>query len=145
MTDMYDSSKVYLRIMEDGSVEAFGDLATLEKPLAEGGAGGLYHMEITQEEWEEAGCVACCEDGRIVLGKLPDIPLEEQTAIVRAERDRLLRACDKVSPMHWMALTSEQQQAWMDYRQALLDIPQRDGFPWGGDVSAVPWPEKPNF
>ena len=55
----------------------------------------------------------------------------------------LLTACDKVSPMRWNAMTEAQRQAWTDYRQALLDIPQRPGFPWGGDVEKAPWPVKP--
>jgi len=28
--------------------------------------------------------------------------------------------------------------AWTDYRQALRDVPDQDGFPW-----SVEWPEKP--
>lgn len=40
--------------------------------------------------------------------------------------------------LRWSALTAEQQQAWADYRQALLDVPQQSGFPHN-----VTWPSKP--
>ena len=60
---------------------------------------------------------------------------------VRAERDRRLR--NDVDPiasnaLRWASLNSEQQQAWADYRQALLDIPEQPGFPHN-----VTWPSKP--
>lgn len=60
---------------------------------------------------------------------------------VRQERDNLLR--NVVDPMasnflRWNGMTAEQQQAWTDYRQALLDVPQQEGFP-----TNVVWPTKP--
>ena len=60
---------------------------------------------------------------------------------VRSERD--LRLEDEVdpivtNPLRWAELSAEQQQSYVDYRRALLDIPQQDGFPYG-----VIWPEKP--
>lgn len=52
----------------------------------------------------------------------------------RAERDRLLAACD------WTQLPDAQcdQTAWAAYRQALRDVPQQNGFPLN-----VIWPAKP--
>lgn len=40
--------------------------------------------------------------------------------------------------LRWAALTAEQRQAWADYRQALLDVPQQTGFP-----RSITWPSKP--
>lgn len=62
-------------------------------------------------------------------------------AKVRTERDR--RLATEIDPiasnaLRWAALTLEQQQAWADYRQTLLDIPQQAGFPHD-----VVWPSKP--
>lgn len=60
---------------------------------------------------------------------------------VRAERDyKLASEVDPVvsNPLRWADLTAEQQQAWADYRRALLDITAQDGFPHG-----VVWPNKP--
>lgn len=65
----------------------------------------------------------------------------EAAAAVRAERDtKLLTEVDPIAgnALRWAALTAEQQQAWADYRQALLDIPQQSGFPHD-----VVWPTKP--
>lgn len=42
------------------------------------------------------------------------------------------------NPLRWADLTADQQQAWADYRRALLDVPQQAGFPQN-----VSWPVKP--
>jgi hypothetical protein len=40
--------------------------------------------------------------------------------------------------------TSRQEKPRKElYRQALLDIPEQEGFPWGGVVEDAPWPEIP--
>ena len=57
---------------------------------------------------------------------------------VRAERDRLLST--KVDPLvsntlRWADLSSDKQNEWTVYRQALLNVPQQSGFP-----STVVWP-----
>ena len=60
---------------------------------------------------------------------------------VREERDWKLKLfVDAIAgnALRWNALTAEQQQAWADYRQALLDVPQQAGFP-----HEVVWPTKP--
>jgi hypothetical protein len=61
---------------------------------------------------------------------------------VRAERDnRLARDVDPIAgnALRWASLTEDQRQAWADYRQALLDVPQQEGFPYN-----VVWPVKPD-
>ena len=60
---------------------------------------------------------------------------------VRAERD--MKLSSEVDPiagnaLRWAALTPEQQQAWADYRQALLDVTDQVGFP-----ENVTWPIAP--
>lgn len=68
--------------------------------------------------------------------------LDAQAAdAVRRERDmKLATEVDLIAgnALRWAALTAGQQQAWADYRQALLDIPQQSGFPHD-----VVWPTKP--
>jgi hypothetical protein len=66
-------------------------------------------------------------------------PTEDQ---VRAQRNSLLATT--VDPLagnvlRWADLPVEQQQAWSDYRRALLGVPQQDGFPQN-----VIWPVAPN-
>ena len=63
------------------------------------------------------------------------------SASVRQQRDNILATeVDPVvsNPLRWADLTTGQQQAWADYRRALLDITAQDGFPYN-----VVWPEKP--
>lgn len=55
---------------------------------------------------------------------------------VRAERDtRLRNDIDTLNPLRWEAFSPEQQTAWRNYRQALLDLPQQTGFPF-----MINWP-----
>ena len=58
-------------------------------------------------------------------------------AQVRSDRDLLLSLVDVVvsNPLRWASLSSDKQNEWTVYRQALLDVPQQSGFP--GSVS---WP-----
>lgn len=65
----------------------------------------------------------------------------QAAAYVRLERDDKLRTeVDKIAgnALRWAALTDAERQSWADYRQALLDVPQKSGFPHN-----VIWPTKP--
>lgn len=65
--------------------------------------------------------------------------LEGMTAIVTSQRNALLLESDKLMLIdRWETFTESQQQAIKDYRQALRDITQQDGFPLN-----VVYPEKP--
>jgi hypothetical protein len=60
---------------------------------------------------------------------------------VRRQRDFILATqVDPLisNPLRWGDMTAERQQAWSDYRRALLDIPQQPGFP-----NDVVWPTAP--
>ena len=66
-------------------------------------------------------------------------PITEEQ--VRSIRDSLLLLeFDPVrcNPLRWYALTDDQQTLWLDYRTALLNVPQQPGFPQN-----VTWPTKP--
>ena len=70
----------------------------------------------------------------------PEVPVD-LSADVRTERNRRLR--EEVDPMvmnslRWGDLTDEQRQAWADYRRALLDVTEQEGFP-----ETVVWPARP--
>lgn len=57
---------------------------------------------------------------------------------LRAERDRRLAVVDALNPIRWEAMEPEEQQAWRDYRRALLDMPDH----FTGLHDAV-WPHSP--
>jgi hypothetical protein len=66
---------------------------------------------------------------------------ERLAAAIRRERDIKLREeVDPIvtNPLRWADLTTEQQDAWKAYRQALLDVTEQAGFP-----EEVTWPTKP--
>ena len=87
------------------------------------------------------------EDVRNYLLDNPDMLLDSTqietdrlTREARARRDTLLKeVVDSVNPMRWEALTDIQKDAWRAYRQALLDVPQQEGFP-----NNIVWPEVPD-
>ena len=57
---------------------------------------------------------------------------------VRQERNYILESVvDPIvsNPLRWEALSSEDQEAYRNYRQSLLDIPEQAGFP-----DSVTWP-----
>ena len=61
--------------------------------------------------------------------------LEREADEVRTQRDALLADSD------WSVLPDApvtDEQAWKDYRQALRDVPQQNGFP-----TDIDWPVKP--
>ena len=64
----------------------------------------------------------------------------ELAAEVRADRDGRLTEVDAVAgnALRWAALNADTQAAWATYRQALLDVPQQDGFP-----NDITWPTEP--
>ena len=67
--------------------------------------------------------------------------LEEREAKVRARRDKfLVLVVDKINPVRWNSLSEQVKQDWLNYRQALLDVPQQTGFP-----DNVIWPEQPEL
>ena len=85
------------------------------------------------------------EDGfslyKYVAGEVVDAYPEEQpqyetvlSTKARAQRDRLLAETD------WMVLSDSPapSQDWLDYRQALRDIPAQGEFP-----TTITWPTKP--
>ena len=79
---------------------------------------------------------------RYINGEWVDTPksINERSSIIRMKRDEVLsKEVDPVTSntLRFNSMSAEQQQAWADYRQALLDIPQQSGFPHD-----VVWPTK---
>ena len=66
---------------------------------------------------------------------------ERESNNVRTKRDSLLQnEVDPLvtNPLRWAELTTEQQNAWSQYRTDLLNVPQQAGFP-----NTITWPTKP--
>lgn len=100
----------------------------------------------TPEFAAEQGWIECPAD--VDIGYLIDVngqfsapppDKDAEAANVRAQRDQLLNESDVYVLLdRWSVMSSEQQQAWATYRQALRDIPEQAGFPFD-----VQWPIKP--
>jgi hypothetical protein len=68
------------------------------------------------------------------------LDLTASEAAVRKLRNIELATVDKINPVWFSTLSSQQQQELAVYRQALLDVPQQTGFP-----GTVDWPAKPTW
>lgn len=93
---------------------------------------------------------------RYIDGVLTPYPADEETALYNkwkaedAENDKLqtrqarnellIYEVDPIvtNPLRWDALSTDKQNEWKTYRQALLDVPAQSGFP-----TSVTWPTKP--
>ena len=103
-------------------------------------------VEIDDDYWQElldgqsqGKQIVSDEDGYPVLKDYPAPTIEELSQRARAHRDSLLKeVVDTMNPMRWEALNEPQKQDWRDYRQALLDVPQQEGFP-----TNIVWPTIP--
>ena len=102
-------------------------------------------VTITDEYWQEllgeqsqGKQIVTREDG-YPIAKPYEITSEMLEKQARVKRDRLLKeVVDTINPMRWEAMTELQKDAWRVYRQALLDVPQQDGFP-----TSITWPTQP--
>jgi len=121
-------------------------------------ASGTIDCEINHPEWGWIPYTLSDSDGdttidnaaiKVLLGSnitayVPPTQDEldaEAAAEVRAERDyRLSTEVDPIvsNPLRWADLTTEQQNAWSQYRTDLLNITDHSGFPHN-----VTWPTKP--
>jgi hypothetical protein len=100
----------------------------------------LGALEYFDDETEIIRAAGSLEE-LLAMGKIDQQEADKRKAAeVRNKRDDFLYALDPIvtNPLRWGALSAQQQQSLMDYRQSLLDVPQQSGFPW-----AVEWPVKP--
>lgn len=99
------------------------------------------HIEVTKSYRGYLGYTYMGDDQEPVDNRTQDELDEVASNNSRLERD--MKLATEVDPiagnaLRWAALTAEQQQAWADYRQALLDVPSQSGFPHD-----IVWPIKP--
>jgi hypothetical protein len=118
----------------------------------------LVDLNLQQHTWVEGEFSAdkyYIVDGQpVAMPQKPDNPYAcfdyatkswqiDQSAMshgLRTERNNLLTAVDRVNPVWFNSLTTQQQTELAEYRQALLAVPQQSGFP-----SQVNWPAKPTW
>lgn len=71
--------------------------------------------------------------------ELWEIDIKKTEEDVLLKRDTLLaEGPDRISPMWWASMSEQEQQAWIFYRQALLDITGQADYP-----EFIVWPIKP--
>lgn len=116
---------------------------------------GLITGQITCSEDSESAILASRSNlikGQYEIGKyqlinnqIIKVVQEDNTVdllktAIRSIRNDLLSAVDRINPVWYASLTSEQQQELAAYRQQLLNVPQQLGFP-----ETIEWPAKPTW
>lgn len=96
--------------------------------------GGSRHIESLDEFQPALDAWQARKDEIKEAQRVAALPTWDK---VRAQRGKLLADSDWTQVTD-SPLTTEQKQAWADYRQALRDIPEDYG-----DPGAVAWPEPP--
>lgn len=101
-----------------------------------------YSAEFA-EEWDEAFAYAEAHPECVTEEQpyTPPVPTTEELSVrVRAERNKRLALTDHfVMPDY--PISQDKLEEIKVYRQALRDLPEQLGFPWGGpDDPACPWP-----
>lgn len=108
--------------------------------------------ELTTEEISAAGMTGyehlvgpgnttVAESGEVTFTP-PAASSETLFASLRAERDRRIAATDYLI-MPDYPLAEDYRAAVQSYRQALRDLPTKEGAPWDGGCEATPWPAMP--
>lgn len=83
--------------------------------------GESYRFNFASESWEFDATIA--------------------TQLALTKRDQLLQAGpDRVNPMWWSSMSTADQTAVAEYRQALLDITNQTGYPIN-----IEWPPVPSI
>jgi hypothetical protein len=122
---------------KDGEVVFDRDEQSLKDTYGVPGAD----MAVTFPQFVAAGGIARIIDGEIFLGKTDAEKRAEKEDEVRRERRRELEATvDRISGIRWEAIPEGQKEAWREYRQALLDITEQEGYPF-----SVIWPTAPQL
>ena len=97
---------------------------------------GLTNNDLRTLTWDESNADPK-PTAEMLDAAWPAVRDARKWAQVRAERDRLLAACDWTQVAD-APLTATEKEAWADYRQALRDIPQTQD-----DPDSIVWPERP--
>jgi len=99
------------------------------------------NVEVSEEVWQNA---IDSSHNTIINGVTSQVDYrsaEQKASDTRFYRNELLvREVDPIvtNPLRWAELSSTEQQAWANYRTALLDVPQQASFP-----EDIVWPTKP--
>ena len=99
------------------------------------------NVEVSEEVWQNA---LDSSHNTIINGVTSQVDYrstEQKASDARTQRNQLLISeVDPIvtNPLRWAELSSTEQQAWTDYRTALLDVPQQASFP-----EDIVWPTKP--
>lgn len=117
---------------------------------------GSIDMEINHPEFgwinytwvEDDDCDMIDNAALLTLAQAQGItPLDQQEYDEKIGRWQRMRRMDELThvvdpivtnPLRWASMTEAKQQEWTAYRQALLDVPDQEGFPHD-----VVWPTPP--
>lgn len=126
-TEPLEDSRTLVRLYEDEEAASRPAVSDMDTPW-----NGYRYTTYETRIALPAGALETAPD--IWAEAVKQADRTQAAAQVRAERDRLISACD------WTVLSDAKtdKQAWTVYRQSLRDVPEQEGFPYD-----VIWPEPP--
>lgn len=137
--------KKYIVYLSNGQVVRFGDCQDETFELQKNDGEYLLEGEFTGNQYVDNGTLVNMptkpSPNHVFDYEIKDWVFDSFYAAqqVYAKRDELLRnGVDRISPVWWASMTQQEQQAWSQYRQDLLDVPQQSGFP-----QDINWPVAP--
>lgn len=120
-----------------GTDQAFADPLTPGEYLIPGGATTVEPPQTNEAEFARWDGTQWVKEPVPQPAPQPEPTTEELAAAARAQRNGLLYACDWTQ-LGDVPISDELQSAWVDYRQALRDVPQQENFP-----TEIVWPTAP--
>ena len=137
--------KHFVVFRPNGEVARFGYCSEETFDLQAGEGEAILEAEFTGDQYVENGALVSMPSrpssdyifNHDTKAWVLDLMAATNRAI--AFRNELLReGPDRINPLWWASMTEAQQQAWLDYRQLLLDVTDQPGFP-----TDIVWPVKP--
>ena len=97
------------------------------------------NIELAPKHDGEFGWIWSEETNDWIKPEEQELNQEEKAQAIREKRQGLLRRhVDIMNSLRWETMSEEQKQVFRDYREALLNITEQEGFP-----NNVVWPTKP--
>jgi hypothetical protein len=114
------------------------DITTVLVEKYDGAQWNLINNDYNQLSWEDINVISKPSLEELEQ-KWQEIQDEKPMKLIREQRDTLLKKTDVYSLPDFPHVSQEMRQAWLDYRQALRDLPTNTEDPENPN-----WPTPPN-
>jgi len=115
------------------------DITTVLVEKYDGAQWNLINNDYNQLSWEDINVISKPSLEELEQ-KWQEIQDEKPMKLIREQRDTLLKKTDVYSLPDFPHASQEMRQAWLDYRQALRDLPTNTEDPENPNWPTPPYP-----